>query len=112
MSTGVAAPSCTFVRSDLVILGGGALAVVLAGVTRYVDTGPVVPFVVAAVAVALLASLVGRSVEQLGDRFGAGATGVLQSALGNLPELFIGFFAPQAGARAGGAGGRDRAPAC
>jgi Ca2+:H+ antiporter len=36
-------------------------------------------------------------VEQLGDRFGAGATGVLQSALGNLPELFIGFFALRAG---------------
>jgi Ca2+:H+ antiporter len=41
----------------------------------------------------MLASLVGRSVEQLGDRFGPGATGVLQSALGNLPELFIGLFA-------------------
>src|SRR3954465_2044631 len=57
----------------------------------------VLAFVVAGVAVAMLASLVGRSVEQLGDRFGAGATGVLQSALGNLPELFIGFFALQAG---------------
>ena len=36
-------------------------------------------FVVCAAAVAVLASLVGRSVEQLGDRFGPGATGVLQS---------------------------------
>jgi Ca2+:H+ antiporter len=36
-------------------------------------------------------------VEQLGDRFGAGATGVLQSALGNLPELFIALFALRAG---------------
>jgi Ca2+:H+ antiporter len=79
------------------VLAGSAVAVALAGVTRYTHTGAVVPFVVAAVAVALLASLVGRSVEQLGDRFGAGATGVLQSALGNLPELFIGFFALQAG---------------
>src|SRR6266508_2210561 len=51
----------------------------------------------AAIAVALLASLVARSVEQLGDRFGPGGTGVLQSALGNLPELFIGFFALRAG---------------
>src|SRR5689334_25308468 len=33
----------------------------------------------------------------MGDRFGAGATGVLQSALGNLPELFIAFFALRAG---------------
>src|SRR5947207_738079 len=86
-----------FVRSDLVILGSGAGAVALAGVTRYVSVGTVLPFVAAAVAVALLASLVGRCVEQLGDRFGAGATGVLQSALGNLPELFIGFFALKAG---------------
>ena len=35
--------------------------------------------------------------EQLGDRFGAGATGVLQSALGNLPELFICIFSLRAG---------------
>ena len=84
-------------RSDIVVLGGGAVAVLLAGVTRYGSVGAVAPFVTAAAAVALLASLVGRSVEQLGDRFGAGATGVLQSALGNLPELFICFFALRAG---------------
>jgi Ca2+:H+ antiporter len=41
--------------------------------------------------------VVGHSVEQLGDRFGAGATGVLQSALGNLPELFICLFALRQG---------------
>jgi len=86
-----------FVRSDLVILIGSALFVVLAGATNYGHANAVLAFVCAAVAVALLASLVGRSVEQLGDRFGAGATGVLQSALGNLPELFIAFFALRAG---------------
>jgi Ca2+:H+ antiporter len=84
-------------RSDRVIVYGGAVAVLLAGITRYVMVPAVLAFAVAAIAVALLASLVARSVEQLGDRFGAGATGVLQSALGNLPELFIGFFALQAG---------------
>jgi len=47
--------------------------------------------------VTALAALVGRSVEQLGDRLGAGATGVLQSALGNLPELFICIFALKSG---------------
>src|SRR5439155_481375 len=97
MSTSATTSRKVLVRSDLVIRGGGAAAVALAGVTRYAPVGTVVPFVAAAVAVALLASLVGRSVEQLGDRFGAGATGVLQSALGNLPELFIGFFALKAG---------------
>jgi len=86
-----------FTRSDLIVVGGSALAVILAGVAHYAGAPSVLSFVVAAVAVAMLASLVGRSVEQLGDRFGAGATGVLQSALGNLPELFIGFFALRAG---------------
>ncbi len=86
-----------FVRSDLVILIGSGAFVVLAGATNYGHANAVLAFACSAVAVALLASLVGRSVEQLGDRFGAGATGVLQSALGNLPELFISFFALRAG---------------
>jgi Ca2+:H+ antiporter len=68
-----------------------------AGVTHYVGAGDVVPFVVAGLALAALATLVGRSVEALGDRLGAGATGVLQSALGNLPELFVSLFALHAG---------------
>ncbi|MDN5782271.1 MAG: calcium/proton exchanger [Luteimonas sp.] len=89
--------SRTFVASDHIILWGGAMSVVLAGVTRFVGGGAVLAFACSAVAVALLASLVGRSVEQLGDRFGPGATGVLQSALGNLPELFIALFALKAG---------------
>jgi Ca2+:H+ antiporter len=84
-------------RSDVVVIAGGAVAVAAAGVTRYAGVPAVLAFVVAGLAVALLASVVGRSVEQLGDRFGPGATGVLQSALGNLPELFIGFFALKAG---------------
>jgi len=87
----------TLNRSDLVILVGGAAAIVVAGITRYAHAGAVLAFACSAVAVALLAALVGRSVEQMGDRFGAGATGVLQSALGNLPELFIAFFALRAG---------------
>jgi Ca2+:H+ antiporter len=87
----------TFSRSDIIVLVVGAAAVVAAGVMHYAAVPAVLAFTVAGVAVALLASLVGRSVEQLGDRFGPGATGVLQSALGNLPELFIGFFALRAG---------------
>ena len=84
-------------RSDIGVLLGSVVAIAAAAVTRYAGAPAVLAFVVAGVAVALLASVVGRSVEQLGDRFGPGATGVLQSALGNLPELFIGFFALQAG---------------
>ncbi|MEX0428855.1 calcium/proton exchanger [Nocardioides sp. DS6] len=87
----------TLSRSDCLVLGGGVGAVVLAAVAHYVGWGDVAPFLLSGVAVTLLASLVGRSVEQLGDRFGPGATGVLQSALGNLPELFISLFALKAG---------------
>lgn len=87
----------TFVRSDYLLLGGGAVVIVLAGMAHYLEWSGVAAFLLAAVAVTVLASLVGLAVEQLGDRFGPGATGVLQSALGNLPELFICLFALKAG---------------
>lgn len=86
-----------FIQSDYTILIAGAIAVIAAGIAYYASLNSILAFITSAVAVALLASLVGRSVEQLGDRFGPGATGVLQSALGNLPELFIAIFALKAG---------------
>jgi Ca2+:H+ antiporter len=85
------------IKSDRIILIGGLAAVAFAGITFYTGSNSVLSFLTSAVAVTLLASLVGRSVEQLGDRFGPSATGVLQSALGNLPELFIAIFALKAG---------------
>ncbi len=54
-------------------------------------------FVVSAIALAGLAGVIGSGTDQLGHRLGPGKTGVLQSALGNLPELFISIFALQAG---------------
>ncbi len=87
----------TFTRADLVVVGLSVALAAAAGITHGLPTGPVLPFIASAGAVAVLASLVGRSVEQLGDRFGPGATGALQSALGNLPELFIALFALKAG---------------
>lgn len=95
--TEIAGPRAWFSRSDLVVLIGAAVLAAAAGVTHVVPSGDVLPFVLSAGAVALLASVVGRSVDQLGDKFGPGATGVLQSALGNLPELFIALFALRAG---------------
>src|ERR1700712_5728504 len=96
-ATTTPSPGPTLVRSDQIILGISAALCVLAGVSHYGHWNSVVAFVLSGAAVCLLASLVGRSVEQLGDRFGPGATGVLQSALGTLPELFIAFFALRAG---------------
>ena len=85
----------TVVRSALV---GGAWAIgftLAATLTRHL--GSVVPFLTSAVALALIAGLVGRSVDQLSDRLGPGAIGALQSALGNLPELFVCIFALRKG---------------
>jgi Ca2+:H+ antiporter len=83
-----------FSRSDWRLVIITVVAAVAAGTAYYAKLGGnVAPFVIAALALALLASLVGRSVEALGDRLGAGATGVVQSALGNLPELFVVLFA-------------------
>lgn len=58
---------------------------------------PVLAFLISAVALAILALLVSRNVEQLADPLGPGRTGVVQAALGNLPELFVGIFALRAG---------------
>ena len=48
-------------------------------------------------ALAGLAHLVSLATEQVGERFGPAATGVLQSTLGNLPEFFVVVFALRAG---------------
>src|SRR3954447_21359810 len=67
--------------------------VIAAGAAHYLDATPVLAFLVAAAAIALLARLVGTATEQLGGMVGSSAAGVVQSALGNLPELFIALFA-------------------
>jgi len=66
-------------------------------VLTFAHAGPVAGFASCAAALSLLAMMVGRGTEQLGSRMGPGATGVLQSALGNLPELFVCIFALRAG---------------
>jgi Ca2+:H+ antiporter len=86
-----------FSFADVRMFGLAVALSALAGVTRYASLGEVTAFVVSALAVAVLAMLVGRAVDQIAERLGPGATGVLQSALGNLPELFIGIFALRAG---------------
>lgn len=81
-------------RSELRFIGLTVAVMVAAAVTYYAKVGgSIAPFVISGAALAMLASLVGSSVEALGDRLGAGATGVVQSALGNLPELFVVLFA-------------------
>ena len=54
-------------------------------------------FLVAAAALAGLAWVIAIATEAVGERFGPALTGVLQSTLGNLPELFVVLFALSAG---------------
>ncbi|MFY9335178.1 MAG: calcium/proton exchanger [Mycobacterium sp.] len=82
---------------DRIMITVTVIAAVAAGALHFAGSNAVLAFIVAAIALATLASLVGRSVEALGDRLGPSATGVLQSALGNLPELFVILFALKAG---------------
>jgi Ca2+:H+ antiporter len=84
-------------KHDYRLVGGCAVLSAAAGVLFYAHAGEVATFVVAAAALAALATLVGHSVDALGDQLGAGALGVVQSALGNLPELFVTLFALHAG---------------
>ncbi len=84
-------------RTERIILGVGVLATVGAAVARYGGAPAVLAFVLAAVALAALASVVSFATEQVGERFGPAVTGFLQSTLGNLPEFFIVIFALSAG---------------
>src|SRR5215217_4066618 len=86
-----------FSRSERLTIVAAAVGCVVAGALTVIQAGSVVRFAAAGIALALLATLVGQATERLGERLGPGATGVLQSALGNLPELFVGIFALRAG---------------
>jgi Ca2+:H+ antiporter len=69
------------------------VGLVAVGAVSHFALGDVAAFILTAVALAALARTVGQATEQLGSRLGSGAAGVVQSALGNLPELFIALFA-------------------
>ena len=81
--------------SILLVVAGGLT--VATAVLQFAGAPHALVFVVSAFALAGLAGLIGSGTDQLGHRLGPGKTGVLQSALGNLPELFISIFALQAG---------------
>ena len=73
------------------------LLTALAGVANYQVWAPVPRFAIATLALAGLAWVVSFATEQLGERFGPAITGMMQSTLGNLPELFVVIFALQKG---------------
>ncbi|HEX3270841.1 MAG TPA: calcium/proton exchanger [Ktedonobacterales bacterium] len=84
-------------RSQRIILAVAIGLSVLAGVLTFAHANAVLIFILSGAALACLASVVGEATDQLGTRLSPGATGVLQSAIGNLPELFVAIFALQQG---------------
>src|SRR5262245_6995645 len=74
-----------------------ALLTAAAGFAHAAGAPSVLTFVLATLALAGGAWIVGFATEQVGGRLGPAATGVLQSTLGNLPEFFVVVFALRAG---------------
>lgn len=72
-------------------------AVIITALLHLFATGPVLIFVAAAIALAGIAYVIGEATNQLGNHLSAPATGIIQSAIGNLPELFVCIFALRAG---------------
>lgn len=84
-------------RNERITVAAAASLSAVSGGLTFAHATPVLVFAVSAAALAVLAALVGQATEQLGGRLGPGATGVIQSGLGNLPELFVGIFSLRAG---------------
>ncbi|MDQ2746510.1 MAG: calcium/proton exchanger [Acidobacteriota bacterium] len=84
-------------KKEKIVIALCVIVSIAAGILHFAEANAVLAFAVTAVALALLAVLVGDATEQLGSRLGPGATGILQSGLGNLPELFVSIFALRAG---------------
>ena len=84
-------------KKEKVIIAIAFVVMAVSGFLNYSHANAVIAFAISTVALALLAKIVGDGTDQLGRRFGPAATGILQSALGNLPELFVCIFALKAG---------------
>jgi Ca2+:H+ antiporter len=84
-------------RSQRITLGAAVVLTAAAAMVEAVGAGELARFAVAGLALAALAGVVGEAVDALGERLGPSVTGLAQSTLGNLPELFVGFFALRKG---------------
>ena len=82
---------------ERLLLGVVGLVVAVTAALEYGGASDVAVFLVGALALAGVAWVVSFSTEAVGERFGPALTGVLQSTLGNLPELFVVLFALSAG---------------
>ena len=84
-------------RRAALVYGGYAAAFAVLALAKALGLPATVDFILATVALALGAVAVGEATTELSHRLSPAATGVVQSVLGNLPELFLAIFALQAG---------------
>jgi Ca2+:H+ antiporter len=66
-------------RNEKISIGMAIAATIAAGLLHRAEANVVLTFVITALALALLAVIVGDATEQLGSKLGPGATGILQS---------------------------------
>ena len=84
-------------KNEWTIFVAALIASVITALLTFARINTTIIFIVSAVALATLASVVGHSTEQLGNYLGPGPTGILQASVASLPELFVSFFALRAG---------------
>jgi Ca2+:H+ antiporter len=86
-----------FNRREWLTLAVAAVLSVAAGLLALADAGNTLVFVVAALALVVLAWVVGVATEQLGEISGPKLGGLLNATFGNAAELIITIFAIRAG---------------
>lgn len=84
-------------RKGRMVMAASTGLVGLAAILHFASAGPIPSFLACALALAGVAHVIGEATDQLGNHLGPTATGIVQSAVGNLPELFVAIFALQAG---------------
>lgn len=84
-------------RNDITKFSITAVVVLAAAGLHFAGANAILRFVVTAAALSMLAMHVSQGTEQVGGYLDARATGLLQAALGNLPELLVCAFSLRAG---------------
>jgi Ca2+:H+ antiporter len=84
-------------RNEIVVFSITGVAVVAAALLHFTGAGAIPEFAASAIALSLLALNVSSGTEHAGTHLSPGATGILQSALGNLPEVLVCAFSLRAG---------------
>src|SRR5512141_1970452 len=83
-------------KNEWTIIVVALIVSILTGVLTFAGASTFA-FLIGALALATLASVVGQATERLGSYMGPGPTGIMQASIASLPELLVSFFALRAG---------------